>query len=411
MGCCYAEWIMSKSHASLLLVVFISLPFLLPLRASGQRATVPRATLERLRTSPDILLSRVNRSGAVDTVSRDVEVTLRPGDFIVAVPPDGTRPVVVADSMASNEGKFDIAVPILTLTRDGPRTLLVTVETGGGLTYVPDEEAFVGVVHIGLKDMERPNERFDLQAPMPIQIIAGSGAATPDLLQMDHTHVPLLPIRVVDAAPPDSFALRILYTRQDPVTVSVPIRRVALAVTPARARINAFGLERATFAVPLPTELSLDSVGVTFSAAIEPDPVTTFATRSRPAITRVRSRGSGSDTLTVTGPHYLQGAAIPIDYVFPWRFALAAMLGGLLGGTLRMLARSERTSHAFLNHGVTGVLLGLLVAVLYAVGANVQLPIVISGPPVEAVILGVAAVAAFTGTSILGSSSPKPAGG
>jgi hypothetical protein len=367
-------------------------------RVSGRISLSP-AQLARLR-APNTILQSIGPRG-IDTIGTGATVSLAPGEIVIAAPAGHATAGITTHSTGSRPNHFDISVPILALTRRGPRTLVVSVETGAGLRYDAGESAFSGVLHIGLEDADEPDRRLELQSAVPLQIIPLAGSASPDLIEMAHTEVPFQRVRLLASEPGDSLGIRILYALRQPVLVSVPVQRARLEINPTRVRINGFGLERATLSAVLPTELSIDSLPVSFSAPSEPDPLTAFATRNRPAITKIRSRGIGIDTVFAAGPHFVRRGAAIVEYAFPCLFLAAALLGGLVGAAIREAARKGRRSSSGrlpLNL-LSGVLVGLLAAVAFPFVSLI--PIRIDGPPVEAVVFAVAGIAAVLGAAAL----------
>lgn len=369
--------------------------------AIGQQRTMISADhLAKLSAARNTTLQRVG-PGGIDTIRDDRAIVLDSGEVIVATRPLHEQ-VVSRDSSAGIGLHWDVPVSLIVPTESGPRTLRVTIQTGGGLTYIPDQATFAGDVLVGLEDEERPYDRIVLTTPVLIQTIPIGGEVTPDTVSLAHTQIPLQRLRVTARSPGDSIALRILYASQDPMDIQVPVRRAALAIAPARIRINGLGLEKARFAVTLPSDLDVDSLPVSISSLLQPDARIAYAVAGRPAMFTVQSRGVGSDTLRAVGPHYVLGTLATVEYVLPWLFLAAALLGGMVGMTIREVTKEGRESardHINAN-ALAGVLVGLLVAVAFAVGINL-LPIAVSGPPVEAVVFVVAGLGAFLGGTAL----------
>lgn len=365
-----------------------------------QRTMVSADQLAKLGAARNTTLQRVG-PGGTDTIRDDRAVVLEPGELIVATRPPQEQ-AMSQDSSAGIGSHWDVPVSLIVPTDVGPRTLRVTIQTGGGLSYVPDQATFAGDVLVGLEDEERPHDRIILTTPVMIQTIPIGGEVTPDIVSLSHTQIPLQRLHVTARSPGDSIALRILYAYQDPLDIMVPVRRTALAIAPARIRINGLGLEKARLAVTLPSDLDVDSLPVSVSSLLQPDARTAYTVAGRPAMFTVQSRGVGVDTLRAVGPHYVLGTLATIEYILPWLFLAAALLGGMVGMTIREVTKEGRASardHISAN-ALAGVLVGLLVAVAFAVGINL-LPIAVSGPPVEAVVFVVAGLGAFLGGTSL----------
>jgi hypothetical protein len=227
-----------------------------------------------------------------------------------------------------------------------------------------------------------------------------SGTVNPAVFEVGHTQVPLHQVRISDPTPRDSVGIRLVYASQPPADIFVPVRRASLTLTPARARINGFGLQKARFEVLLPSELAMDSMPIRLSAS-QGDALTAYATPSRPAVITIRSSGIRGDTVRAAGPHFVLPAYAPVEYAPPWLFLAASLLGGIAGVIIREANTKAGAKSATLSsNAIAGVLVGLLIAVGYAVGVNL-LPIAVTGPPVEAVIFFVSGIGAFLGGAAL----------
>jgi hypothetical protein len=367
-----------------------------------QPVRIPKSQLQRLRASSATLVRQTGEP-RLDTIPRtDTTIVLRPREFVIAAPLRGTS-FSVRDSAQSTGPQLNLPIEFLAATRRGVRQLRVVIDPGEGLSYNSIRATFTSSVHIGLEDQDRPDERVDLQWPFPLQVIAMGGTTTPEVLQLDHTEVPLESVLIEHPAPGDTLRFRVHYSQQSPVEVALPVQRVALAISPSHVRISGLGLEQATFSVRLPSQLSVDSFLVTFSVSEgpTPDPPDAYATGTRPARTTLRSKGGGQVTLRAEGPHFTRAATATIEYVFPWLFLGTAVAGGFLGVVIRESTRKgKRTRGSFVRQGLAGVLVGLLVAVAYAIGVNL-LPFQINGPPVEATVFFVSGVGAILGVELL----------
>lgn len=119
------------------------------------------------------------------------------------------------------------------------------------------------------------------------------------------------------------------------------------------------------------------------------------------ATTVLRSSWFGPSTVTARSVPF-EDATIQVEFLFPWIFLGIALLGGVLGGAAGWLSGKEGASAT--RRVVRSAFLGLIAAVLFAVGVNVTPfnPTVTTG---QAVVFGVAAVMGFLGTFKMGGSS------
>jgi hypothetical protein len=133
----------------------------------------------------------------------------------------------------------------------------------------------------------------------------------------------------------------------------------------------------ADFASVDPTQVSLDAQGV--------------------GTTTVRSVSFGQDSIKAQSPP-LASAAVPLYFSWPIAFVVTTVLGGVLGVALAHF-QSPRRKKNFRTVLIRGVLTGIIVGALYAIGVNV-LPIHPTATAGEALTFAVAAVAGFVGLKL-----------
>jgi hypothetical protein len=113
--------------------------------------------------------------------------------------------------------------------------------------------------------------------------------------------------------------------------------------------------------------------------------------------TTVRSVSFGKAYIKAESPP-LAPAAVPVYFSWPSAFLVTTVLGGILGVALAHL-QSPRRKKNFRTVLIRGVLTGIIVGALYAIGVNV-LPIHPTATAGEALTFAVAAVAGFVGLKL-----------
>jgi hypothetical protein len=116
------------------------------------------------------------------------------------------------------------------------------------------------------------------------------------------------------------------------------------------------------------------------------------------AETVLRSDGFGTAQIRATSPE-LKTAVSDIKYRFPYRTLGAAILGGVLGALGSFMTTPQRQSRPAMRIG-GGVISGLIVCLLYAVGVNV-LPIEPTVTVGSVVVAAISAAGAWAGPAIL----------
>ena len=114
--------------------------------------------------------------------------------------------------------------------------------------------------------------------------------------------------------------------------------------------------------------------------------------------TTVRSVSFGTALIRAASPP-LTAATTPIEFSWPIAFLLASVLGGVAGATLARFQRSGSRKKGLQAVLIRGVLTGLIVVALYAIGVNV-LPVQPAATAGEVLAFALAAVGGFIGFKI-----------
>lgn len=328
--------------------------------------------------------------------------TIRPGEYIVVRWAEEARPSIPAGLVGSEA--WALPYGFIGVTREGREVRFrPVVETSGGLFLSGDASGFTGLIHVGLQDLGDPTAAYELPQPISLLVSARADEVSPRQLTIGHTNLPFadVTIRAQDPADPLEIAVRASGT-DDRATVSLPVVRPRLEVSVERPRIQGFGLETSPLTV---RAVGLrDPAGriVTLTTGAETGPVGSLdAMQVRldeqgVGGTTLRSASVGRSTVAASSPP-LAPASLPVHFVWPVPFLLAAVLGGLAGAFLgRRPPAQDGKRHGLPYTLGVGALTGIVAVVLYAVGVNV-LPVQPVATAGEALVFAIAAVAGYVG--------------
>lgn len=338
------------------------------LAVAQAKLTIPKATIaEHLRRAGASGQLRVVKGARIDTlpVTADSSATIRPGEVLVV----STRHAATIDGL--NGRHLDLPNRYLETDATGQRVLSLRVRVsiaGGGLRYDRTARVFEATVLVGLEDSALQTERVSLSQPIDLQVTGDVDSVSPSALQIAHTNVPFAPIEI-RARPAGDTVHLIIQPTFDPVGVPTPIPvirpPVTLHISPDD--VPAFGLQSATITVSAP-----DFAGtlVTLSSqrgTLERDTVT--LSPQGIAIAKIRS-GSPGTTMVRADIGQIAAAAAAIHFALPWSFAVASLLGGLLGALIRGRMSEQRGARGARTDLLLGLATGLLAATAYTLGLN-----------------------------------------
>ncbi len=286
-------------------------------------------------------------------------------------------------------------------------TLKAVVLAGSPLRYRPERKRFEGTLNVGVVDLGGRQATRQLSEPIIFQVI-GAVTAIPDRVKAESTAPPYETITVVSDSADEPIDVQVVSNvTPEGVKLTIPVQP-ALFVRATPPRIQGWGLETADVLVQsralgpktnrrvlvssdggivTPTELTLSTDGTGTSS--------------------IRSVSTGEAVITASGPAF-PDATTPVEFLFPWHFIAAGLLGGLAGGALRLGIPRRGTGRRTLAKLGLAVICGAIVFALYALGANVigfQLP----GRAGELVVFVVSALGALGGVGLLKAPAPpKP---
>jgi hypothetical protein len=348
-----------------------------------------------------ILLSQKTARPVADNVAK---VTIRPGQYVLSrwtaadLP---TRPMQAPgdQAVAANYGFIGV-------TREGQEIRFrPIIESSGNLQVSQDGSMFEGRVFVGLQDLNNPAAAYELPAAVALLISGDVDSVAPQQLSMTHTNLPFTEVTIAARDPGEQFELHLVAAgTTERATAIVKVARPRLELVPARRTIQGFGFEGMDVAVraigmqrPGGRRVSLTSEPGSFeSSQVTLDDLGT-------GVARLRSVSVGNATVQASSSP-LAPASATVRFVWPFATLIASVLGGLVGALINRLQRGRiRSLRALRPILLTGLLSGIVVVALYAVGVNV-LPIQPTATAGEALTFALAAVGGYLGLKV---TSPK----
>jgi hypothetical protein len=343
----------------------------------------------------------IANSAAVRRIEADERnVALRSDQYIVAR--WAARDVETTPTMAAKAKAWSIGFGFIGVTPNGDEIRFrPIIETSGGLLVSRDARRFKGLIYVGLRDNKDPAAAYPLPQPISLLVSGQADQLTPRQLTINHTNLPFAEVTVESQDPPDTVEFTLVANgTTERATVSLPVVRPQLVVSPARGRIQGLGLETSTVNVravgvanPAGRVVSLSSD----LGSLEPSELTLNDQGTASAV--MRSVSIGTATIRALSPP-LKPAAEPIVFSWPITLVLASVFGGVAGAFLARLQKSGMPkTKSVPTVVVRGTITGVIVVALYAVGVNV-LPIHPSANVGEVLAFAVAAAGGFLGLKI-----------
>jgi hypothetical protein len=326
------------------------------------------------------------------------EASLRANEYIVArwannevkIPPIAAR---TGDAWSVRFGFIGIA-PDGREIRFRP-----VIESGGGLAVTRDAGSFHGRIFVGLLDNKNPAAAYPLPQPVSLLVSGQAEELMPRQFTMDHTNLPFTEITIASRNPPDPTEFTLIAAgTSERATINLPVVRPLLKLVPARSQIQGLGLETSSIsvrAVGLPDPMGRIVTVTSDFASVEPTQVALDA--QGVGTTTVRSVSFGKASINAESPP-LAPATVPVYFSWPITFLVTTVLGGLVGAALARI-QSPRKKKSLRTVLIRGVLTGIIVGALYAIGVNV-VPIHPTANAGEALTFAVAAVAGFVGLKL-----------
>jgi hypothetical protein len=309
----------------------------------------------------------------------------------------GVKPVAVfngAAEMLSTDGKQ------LTL-----RAMALSDEP---LKYNTRRRLFEGTLSVGVVELESSGQQQELSAPVAFEVLGV--LADPKRVSATMTAPPFETITIAVENPGDTVEARI-FSVLDPTgesVLSMPVSRPRLEVSASPVRIQGWGLQKTNILVQA-TNLAGGGLSVQIASTLgELDSNTLQLDESGMGMASLRSTSTGTARIVLSGSPF-ESAATDVQFVFPMRYILAALIGGLAGGLLRLGGRRRSIKRIALDL-LTAVVAGTIVFGLFVLGVNVT-GFALPAQAGEVLVFVVTALGAFGGTKLFSPKAAKPENG
>lgn len=326
--------------------------------------------------------------------------------YVVTAPPGleaETAQAVSATILAGASQDSVTVVPDILRVRDVDGEVVdlkAYVLAGRPLRYVESTSTYSASIKMGVFPVTEGSSSRKLSAPIVFEILDG-GIAKEAIARVEQTSPPYVEVTLEFSSDPQPRSVR----------VSSPARRygvaVPLTVQPSmqliveRPEIQGYGLETSKIIVALTGVDKLAGHPVAFSSAPGYIEMKSTTTDEKGHLTAtLRSEGTGSSLVTATIPGVAR-ATQDVVFTFPALTLIASLIGGLVGGTIRLLsANFKLTLTQFFKDLFVAALIGGLVFGLYTVGVN-TLPVQPTVAVGTILVIVISAVGAYLGNLAL----------
>jgi len=272
---------------------------------------------------------------------------------------------------------------------------LVTLNTvfvsDGPMKYNPQLGVFQGTLYVIIQDPSQTQTRT-LSQSISFTIVSEADQVNPKQAEIDHSNLPATEIAIASSHPADTVSITFL-TSLNPQGYKTALHvEPTLSISTADTVIQAYGIETTDLVVSMKPVVSNQQPAITASVSqgsLEPENIKLDRGQGS---TRLRSGSLGKARVTLTSSEYSTND-VSIIYVFPWRFLVFVLIGGIVGGLIRLSNKKGPPAKLL----IVGVFWGLVVAVAWAgVGLNL-LKLPLPGYTNEAVVFVLGALAAIVG--------------
>ena len=283
-------------------------------------------------------------------------------------PPTGGDPATTGEELPFMTMPFRFVTPDSALT--GEWVLRPVYKIGDRLRWEPESERFEGRLLLAVEDTTRRRESRPLPVPIRFELLSDAESIDPTRIAVEHTNLPLQSVQVLARFAEDSLRVHLI-PEFDLSGLDIWIPVVPSLTLSAPARIQGWGIESARVVTRVVGTGSVQPATLTLTStagALETVRLTTDEAGS--SETQLRSAGLGSAMIAAGAPGF-STAAIEVDFIFPWIFLLAALLGGAFGGIGSAVHDGKGLEAARSRTLLKGVFAGLLAALAwYALGIS-----------------------------------------
>lgn len=291
------------------------------------------------------------------------------GDGPAAAEPGAPGPPSPDDSLSFFALPLRFVTPDASLT--GEWVLRPIFMIGNRLHWDSDSGRFVGRFYLAVQDTAHARVSRPLPIPIQFELISDAEFVNPTTFAVEHTNLPLQHVRIRTRFAEDSVRVHIVPEFNIPgVDIWIPVAPSLTLEAPER--IQGWGIETASVVARVIGTANAPRTTLTLtttSGALDASSVPLDGSGS--VSTSLRSAGLGGGRVDVGGPGF-PVATRYIDFVFPWIFLLAALLGGVFGGFGAALQNSKAGSAPRWTWSVLkGIFAGVLAALAwYALGIS-----------------------------------------
>jgi hypothetical protein len=346
------------------------------------------------------IVSAKNPPRVVDLA--DAPVRLTPGELLVTK--SSEKAIFLPASAATREGAKRVLLPyeMRFLERSGEvRTSRVVAEiAGGGLRVAAKGVTFLGELFVELEDTTDRTASYPLPQPAELLVTAAVDRVLPSVFRIERTNQ-WTSVKLEAGHPRDPVTVKIqASTDKSGLEFEVPVLRPQLALKVSPRRVYGLGLETAIISVLANDLPDPSGRGITLSATQGRLGTTQLKLdETATASTDIRSIGIGQTEIEAVSPPLVGARSSELEFVWPTAFLVAAILGGGIGGALRHLQATRKSSpqrRGWTLDLLAGVLAGLAIGVLYAIGINV-LRVAPTATAGEALVFGLAVLGGLWG--------------